>query len=476
MNSDAYRSVRRVLVALVFSTGALTSQPVLTGQATVDLSALHQVAADELKAGNIPGAAVAVIQGDRVIFAKGFGVASIETGTPVTPDTLFQIGSMTKTFTAAAVLTLAEEGTLKIDRPIADYVKGLSPKLSKVSTAQLLSHTAGLKDEPDEFGLHDESALSTYLKSWTDDYCLLEPGQVFSYSNSGFALAGLVMQEVGQKPFATQMTERILQPLGMARTTFRPTEAMTYPLAVGHQVKEGKPTVVRPLADDARLWPAGTMYSSVNELARFAIAFLNEGRFEGRQILQPSVITQMSTPHASVPSFVSPPAEYGYGLFMNARNRGVRQIWHDGTMTGYLAAMRLVPEHHVAVIALSNSDSQPLSETITRALELMVPLEPRTTRVAAPTVAMADAEMQGYTGSYVQPNRWTCDVAIRDGKLWLKQFGREFELHKVGDDRFEFQPPGAPQPQTIVIKPPAASQAGYLHQYVWAFRRMDVAK
>jgi hypothetical protein len=251
---------------------------------------------------------------------------------------------------------------------------------------------------------------------------------------------------------------------------------MTYPLAVGHQVRDGKPAVVRPLADDARLWPAGTMYSSVNELARFAVAFLNEGRLEGKQILKPSVISQMSAPHADVPSFVFPPAQYGYGMFMNARNRGVRQTWHDGTMTGYLAALRMVPDHHVAVIALSNSDGKPLGQSIIKALELMVPLEPQTTRTSAAAIAMTDAEMQRFTGRYVQPNRWTSEVTVRDGKLWLKQFGREFELRKVGDARFEFQPAGAPQPTEIVIKLPADGQPGYLHQYVWAFRRADMAK
>jgi CubicO group peptidase (beta-lactamase class C family) len=168
---------------------------------------LARTSLEELASGNIPGGAVAVVKDDRVVFVKGFGVASIETGVPVTPDTLFQIGSTTKSSTAALALSLVEEGRLRLDDPIAEHVKGLAPGLSRVTMAQLLSHTAGLKDEPDEFGLQDESALGDYARSWTDAYCLFPPGQVFSYSNSGFALAGLVVQEVGGKPFADQMTE-----------------------------------------------------------------------------------------------------------------------------------------------------------------------------------------------------------------------------------------------------------------------------
>ena len=126
-------------------------------------------------------------------------------------------------------------------------------------------------DEPDEFGPQGEDGLGAYPRTWTSEYCLLPPGRAFSYSNSGYALAGLALQEAEKKPFADVMRARVLDPLGMTRTTFRPTEAMTWPLAVGHRRdKEGKFTVVRPLANDARLWPAGTLYSSANEMARFA--------------------------------------------------------------------------------------------------------------------------------------------------------------------------------------------------------------
>ena len=148
---------------------------------------------------------------------------------------------------------------------------GLTSCVGAPTLAQLLSHTGGLMDEPDEYGPQGEEGLAAYARTWTSEYCLLPPGRAFSYSNSGFALAGLALQEADKKPFADVMRARVLDPLGMPRTTFRPTEAMTWPLAVGHRRdKDGKVTVVRPLANDARLWPAGTLYSSANEMARFA--------------------------------------------------------------------------------------------------------------------------------------------------------------------------------------------------------------
>ena len=156
----------------------------------------------EMEKAGIPGAAVAVVVGDRVVWAKGFGVASAETNAPVTPDTLFQIGSVTKSFTAAAILTAASEGRIALDTPVSTYVSGLAACVGAPTLTQLLSHTGGLIDEPDEFGPQGEDGLGAYQRSWTSEYCMLPPGRAFSYSNSGFSLAGLALQEVEKKPFA----------------------------------------------------------------------------------------------------------------------------------------------------------------------------------------------------------------------------------------------------------------------------------
>lgn len=119
----------------------------LTRQPSTDFSPLEQVIQEEMKAQNVPGAQVAVISGDRVVFQKGFGVANAETNEAVTPETLFRIGSTTKTFVAAAAVTLAEQSKLDLNKPIGNYAKGLHPQIARLTLHQLLSHTAGLKDE-----------------------------------------------------------------------------------------------------------------------------------------------------------------------------------------------------------------------------------------------------------------------------------------------------------------------------------------
>jgi CubicO group peptidase (beta-lactamase class C family) len=186
-----------------------------------DFKQLEAVALQELKDTNTPGAAVAVVSGERVVLAKGFGVSSIETNLPVTPETLFRIGSVTKMFTAAVLVSLAEEGKIKLDSPIGKYISGLDPKLSQLTSHHLMSHTAGLTDEsPSDYGSHDDQALGAYVRSLDDDNFFTESGKIFSYSNPGFDVAGLIIEQVSGRPYADVMTERLFKPLEMSSTTF----------------------------------------------------------------------------------------------------------------------------------------------------------------------------------------------------------------------------------------------------------------
>jgi CubicO group peptidase (beta-lactamase class C family) len=158
----------------------LLPPPSFPQQQKVNFTQLERVALEELKETSTPGAAVAVVSGDRVVFAKGLGLANVESGDPVTPDTLFRIGSVTKMFTAAVLVTLAEEGRIMLDEPIGKYVKGLNPKLSLVTAHQLMSHTGGMTDEsPSDYGSHEESALAAYVRSLKEDHFFTESGEIF---------------------------------------------------------------------------------------------------------------------------------------------------------------------------------------------------------------------------------------------------------------------------------------------------------
>ena len=433
---------------------------------------LEKTVQAELQEKNAIGAGVAIIKNERVVFAKGFGTANVETNSPITPDTLFQIGSITKTFTAALILSMAQEGKLKLDEPVGSYAKNLSTKLSRVTLNQLLNHTAGIIDEPDEYGAGDESLMASYIRSWTDEYSLFNAGEVFSYSNSGFALAGFAAQEAGRKLYADLMTEKIFSPLGMKSTTFRPTVAMTFPLAVGHQTKQPgeKPFVVRPLPQDARLYPAGTMYSSLNDMSRFAIAFLNGGKIDGKQIIAPAVIENMSTSSAAQLS-AADDTSYGHGLFTNTR-RGIRTVWHDGSMTGYVASMLLVPEQRIAVIILGNTNNVVFSKTQEKALETMLTLRPKAEPKAKSVQLLTKAEGQKLIGIYNQPNRFKIEILEREGKFYIREFNHEMALNKIGENRYSFQFPNAGQPIEIYFQAAENGKSAFIHQYVWAFKKL----
>ena len=263
-----------------------------------DFGRLDEVVLAELKATRTPGGAIAIVSGDRVIYVKGYGVANIETGAPVTPEMLFRMGSTTKMFTAAALATLGDMGKVRLDAPIGDYVKGLSPKLSLATGHQLLSNTSGMRDFAAPFISNDDEGLARNVRSWNDDVFFAEPAKVYSYSSAGFWLAGFVIEQVGGKPYADEMEELLFKPLGMDRTTLRPLAAMTHPLALGHNVEGDKrPAIIRPFFNNTAMWPAGSMFSNVLDLSRFAIALMNGGKVEGKQALTPTVVSKLPAPH-----------------------------------------------------------------------------------------------------------------------------------------------------------------------------------
>ena len=408
---------------------------------TLDFGPLESVVEAELVATGVPGAAVAVVIGDRLVFAEGFGVADVETRAEVTPRTLFRIASTTKMLTAAAMVTLAERGTVDLHEPVRRYVPGLPPGLGQLTLHQLLSHTAGLRDASSFYGPHDDAALADFVSSWTDDYLVAEPGEIFSYSNLGLVLAGRVLEAALDRPYADAMKEVLFDPLGMERTTLRPGMAMTYPVAQGHEPSAGEtgPTVVRPYSHDVRYAPAGGVFTSAADFARFAIAFLNDGVIDGEQVLPPSAIEKLATPHADVPS--SDPAEHlahGYGL--NVRDhRGVRVVQHGGLRVGFGSLVRLIPEHRVAVLILTNSTNGLLLKSLETATELAVRLQPPSPAPEPTPVSMDPAEMREYAGIYENaPDYLRLELIVEDGRLFLAQEGQpgRTEVRKIGPERF----------------------------------------
>jgi CubicO group peptidase (beta-lactamase class C family) len=426
-----------------------------------DFAELDKVVEDEIKAGHTPGAAVAVVMGDRVVYAKGFGATSAEEGAAaVNADTLFRMGSTTKMFTAAALVTLAAEGKVRLDAPVGNYVKGLPPKIAALTPHQLLSQSSGLRDFAPTVTSDDDAALGQNIRAWKDDLFFTEPNRIYSYSSANYWLAGFAVEELAGRPYSDAMRELVFKPLGMRRTTLRPLEAMTYPLALGHNVEKGGAVVIRPAANNVAKYPGGSIYSSAVELARFAVAMMNGGRLEGRQALAPLVAGELPKPQFYLPG--GERAFYGYGL-LGFESGGVKTVSHGGVSSGYGSNITFAPEHKFAVIVLTNRNGETLPRTRQRAMQLALPLQPDPAEQPRPQPPGAD-EMRRYAGKYAHaPQTW--EVFVKDGKLFMKEDGKDFELTKLGPDRFGYE-----QGEVLFV-PDEKGAVGHIFMGLYAARR-----
>ncbi len=338
----------------------------------IDFSELDKLVAEELKERNTPGAVIAIVSGDKVVYQKAFGVANVETNAALQPEMLFRLGSTTKMFTAAALVTLAENNKIKMNETIGQRIKGLNPKVANTTPHHLLSNSAGVRDFAAPVISNDDASLGNMVRSWKDDVFFADQGEIYSYSSAGFWLSGFVIEEVEGKPYADAMNELLFKPLGMERTTLRPLMAITYPFAHGHAIDAGKPTLLRPLFNNVAMWPAGSMWSNARDLSRWVIAFMNDGRLEGKQPLSSSLINQMVQHHIPVPGETD--AYYAYGL-TTFKLQGLEFVGHGGFSRGYGSMIQMVPSRKFAVIVLTNKSGETMRKSLSKATELVLGLK-----------------------------------------------------------------------------------------------------
>jgi CubicO group peptidase (beta-lactamase class C family) len=426
-------SRHRLAIVAVAALVALSSQPGRL-DAQGDFAGVEAVALKEMAQAQAPGAAIAIVQDGRVVYTRAFGVANVETGEATRPEMLFRLGSTTKMFTAAAVVLLADQGKLNLNEPIGKHIQGLAPKLAGLTAHQLLSHTSGILDEAPMFGSQDDDALKKEARSWTDTRFFAEPGQIYSYSNPGFWLAGLLAEQVGGKPFADQVATTIFAPLGMSRSTFRPTIAMTYPMAHGHDLVNGKAQIIRPTANNTASWPAGSIFSNVIDLSRWITAFLEGGMLDDRQALPSTVFSTLASPHAVIPGSSD---KYGYGLTL-VEWRGLPVVQHGGSRSGYGSIIRMVPSRRFGVVVLANRSGVTLTRTADAATETVLKLPPAPAAPNRPVVTTSAAGRARLAGIYSQGARQMA-IAQKGDDLIVQQAGSELLLQKTGDLAFTAQ-------------------------------------
>ena len=306
---------------------------------------------------HVPGAAVGVWRNGEQL-TRGYGVTSLETNQPVAPDTLFQIGSISKVFTATLVMMLVEEGKLALDTPVVTYLPDLhladETAQTSVTLRHLLTHTAGFYgDFFDDFGPGDD-ALSQCVAQLHTLRQYTPPGSLWAYCNAGFYLAGAVVERVTGKPFETAMRERLFAPLGLQRSFFFAHEAIVYSVAIGHNQKtpggdEHEITRLYPLPRNVAA--AGGIISCVGDLLAFARLHLNGGELNGKRLLSEDSARQMQTMQTPAANFAD---AYGLGWALETRD-GQPIVGHGGSTNGFNAHLTLVPGQNFALAQFTNS-------------------------------------------------------------------------------------------------------------------------
>jgi len=257
----------------------------------------------------VPGAAIGVVDGHAQHVA-GFGITSVEHPLPVTADTLFQIGSITKTITGTAAMRLVEHGKLDLDAPLRTYLPDLrladKDVAARVTLRHLFMHTGGwVGDYFDETGNGDD-ALAKMVERMAELPQLTPLGAVFSYNNSGFYLAGRVIEAVTGQTYEAAAKELVLDPLGMAMSFFFPGDVITHRFAVGHEnpfdENQPNPKVARPWPLARAAHPAGGLISTVEDLLRYARFHMGDGTaHDGARVLAAESLALMHAPHVRRP-------------------------------------------------------------------------------------------------------------------------------------------------------------------------------
>jgi CubicO group peptidase (beta-lactamase class C family) len=303
----------------------------------------------------IPGAVLGILhEGQEQIL--GLGVTNIEHPLPVTPETLFQAGSITKTFTATAIMRLVEMGLVELEKPLKAYLPGLRLKdpetANQVNMKHLLTHTCGWQGDYFEDLGRGEGALARMIERIGDLPQITPIGEVWSYNNAAFSLAGRVVEVVTGKSYEQALKDLVLDPLNLCHSYFFAEDVLTHRFAVGHNTRADGLKVARPWSVGRAIHPVGGLSATAGDLLRYARFHMGDGTgADGVQVLSTKNLRQMQTP-----LFPATGLEMmGLSWFITEVD-GQRMIEHPGGTNGQASTLCLVPQQGFAIVLMVNSD------------------------------------------------------------------------------------------------------------------------
>ncbi len=317
---------------------------------------------NEMRRHPIPGLALEVVKNGKPAKIAGYGAANLEWHTPVTPETVFEIGSVTKQFTAAGILLLAQEGKLSVDDKISRHLKDTTASWGNITLRHLLTHTSGLKNYTglDGFEMTRHLTQAQFISRMGREPLDFKPGEKWSYCNSGFNLLGYVIENVSGQGYWQFMHERIFGPLGMDSTTNRDARTIIALRASGYETNRAGQFVNRD-SDLTDVFSAGAIVSTVGDLAKWNAAL------DARKLLSAATEQEMWTP---VRLNDSSTHAYGFGWFLEPL-QGHQNIGHSGSTSGFSASLQRFPKDGLVVIVLTNSDETGVATKLAKEIALM---------------------------------------------------------------------------------------------------------
>ena len=369
----------------------------------------------------LPALSIALVDGQSVVWARGFGFAKPGDSTRATARTVYRVGSVSKLFTDIGVMQLVERGTFNLDAPVSRYVRDFRPSgpgASAITLRQLMAHRAGLVREPPVGHYFDNSSpsLDATVRSLNDTRLVYSPGARTKYSNAGVAVAGLALASVQQRRFPEYLADAVLRPMGLQDSAFEPDSSIAPRIATATMWTLDNRSFAAPTFQ-LGMAPAGSMYSTVLDLARFMSVLFARGRTAAGPVLSAKSLDQMWTPQ-----FAAPGARSGFGLgFDVASLDGHRVVRHGGAIYGFATELAALPDDSLGVVVAITKDgtNAVASRIATAALRLMIaaangsaPPEPRVT----PPIGLALARK--LEGSYGDGDR-RVDLVARDSTVYL---------------------------------------------------------
>ncbi|HUR54669.1 MAG TPA: serine hydrolase [Gemmataceae bacterium] len=427
------------LFALLFAPPAFTQPAVpATEKYAAAVAEIQKLIEEEVADKNLPALSIALIDDQQVVWAKGFGFQDRAKTIPATAETIYRVGSVSKLFTDVAVMQLVEDGKLALDEPVAKYIPDFRPKLlpehKPITLRMLMAHRSGLIREPPVGNYFDPSqpTLSQTVASLNGIPLVYAPEERIKYSNAAIGVVGYTLQQTQNDKFESLVQKKVLDPLGMKSSSFVPTETVKKRLADAvmwtyHGREFPAPTFELGMA------PAGCMYSTVLDLARFASCMLASGKISDTPILKPSTVEQMFAPQ-----FAKPDAKSGFGIGFNIGDMdGIKEISHGGAIYGFATSWSILPTEKLGVVVVCSRDvaNDVVGRISNDAFRQMIAAKagkplPKIVR----SEPLPPEEARSLAGRYTSKDAWL-ELTESAGRLYLTlgRGGHRFRLRKSGD-------------------------------------------